>query len=42
MIIYHDIARRVGGGWMVFGLVSYVIYRKGIEGTTLTDRVERG
>ena len=25
---------------MVFGLVSYVIYRKGIEGTTLTDRVE--
>ena len=40
VIIYHDTARWVGGGWMVFGLVSYVIYRKGIEGTTLTDRVE--
>ena len=40
VIIYHDTARWVGGGWMVFGLVSYVIYRKGVEGTTLTDRVE--
>ena len=40
VIIYHDTARWVGGGWMVFGLVSYVIYRKGIEGTTLTERVE--
>ena len=40
VIIYHDTARWVGGGWMVFGLVSYVIYRRGIEGTTLTERVE--
>ena len=40
VIVYHDTARWVGGGWMVFGLVAYVIYRKGIEGTTLTERVE--
>ena len=40
VIVYHDTARWVGGGWMLFGLVSYVIYRKGIEGTTLTERVE--
>jgi APA family basic amino acid/polyamine antiporter len=40
VIIYHDTARWVGGGWMVFGLVGYVIYRKGVEGTTLTQRVE--
>ena len=40
VLVYHDTARWVGGGWMVFGLVSYVIYRKGVEGTTLTQRVE--
>ena len=40
VIVYHDSARWVGGGWMVFGLVGYVIYRKGVEGTTLTERVE--
>ncbi len=40
VIVYHDSARWVGGGWMVFGLVSYVIYRKGVEGTTLSERVE--
>ena len=40
VIVYHDTARWVGGGWMLFGLVGYVIYRKGVEGTTLTRRVE--
>ena len=40
VIVYHDSARWVGGGWMVFGLVAYVIYRKGFEGTPLTERVE--
>jgi APA family basic amino acid/polyamine antiporter len=39
VLVYHDIARLVGGGWMVFGLLFYVIYRKGFEGTTLTKRV---
>ena len=40
VIVYHDSARWVGGAWMIFGLVSYVIYRKGFEGTPLTERVE--
>ena len=40
VIVFHDEARWVGGGWMVFGLVAYVIYRKGFEQTTLTKRVE--
>jgi APA family basic amino acid/polyamine antiporter len=40
VLVYHDTARFVGGGWMVFGLVGYVIYRKGVEGTTLSQRVE--
>ena len=39
VLAYHDIARLVGGGWMVFGLIFYVVYRKGFEGTTLTKRV---
>jgi APA family basic amino acid/polyamine antiporter len=40
IVVYHDAARWVGGGWMLFGLAAYVIYRKGIEGTTLTRRIE--
>jgi APA family basic amino acid/polyamine antiporter len=40
VVVLHDDARWVGGGWMVFGLVGYVIYRVGVEGTTLTRRVE--
>ena len=40
VIVYHDSARWVGGAWMIFGLVAYVIYRKGFEGTPLTERVE--
>jgi len=40
VVVLHDAARWVGGGWMLFGLVGYVIYRKGVEGTTLTRRVE--
>ncbi len=39
VLVLHDVARWVGGGWMAFGLVFYVIYRKGVEGTTLTRRV---
>jgi basic amino acid/polyamine antiporter, APA family len=39
VLAYHDTARWVGGGWMVFGLLFYVAYRKGFEGTTLTRRV---
>ena len=29
----------LGGGWMVFGLVGYVVYRRVFEGTSLTKRV---
>jgi APA family basic amino acid/polyamine antiporter len=39
VMVFHDRARWVGGGWMVFGLVAYVIYRRFVEGTTLTKRV---
>jgi len=39
VLAYHDIARLVGGGWMAFGLLFYVVYRKVFEGTTLTKRV---
>ncbi|MGC1851214.1 MAG: universal stress protein [Solirubrobacterales bacterium] len=39
VLLLHDTARWVGGGWMVFGLVFYIVYRKLVEGTTLTRRV---
>jgi APA family basic amino acid/polyamine antiporter len=39
VLVYHDIARLVGGGWMIFGLLFYVIYRRVFQGTTLTKRV---
>ena len=39
VLAYHDSARWVGGGWMAFGLLFYVVYRKVFEGTTLTKRV---
>jgi APA family basic amino acid/polyamine antiporter len=39
VLAYHDRARWVGGGWMAFGLLFYVVYRKAFEGTTLTKRV---
>src|SRR5206468_2120478 len=39
VIIFREKARWVGGGWMVFGLVAYVVYRKVVEGTTLTKRI---
>jgi APA family basic amino acid/polyamine antiporter len=39
VLVYHDTARWVGLGWMSFGLLFYVVYRKIFEGTTLTKRV---
>jgi basic amino acid/polyamine antiporter, APA family len=39
VIAFHSGARWVGGGWMAFGLVAYVIYRRVVEGTSLTERV---
>ncbi|HVY96956.1 MAG TPA: universal stress protein [Solirubrobacterales bacterium] len=39
VLVYHSTARWVGIGWMAFGLLFYVVYRKVFEGTTLTRRV---
>jgi APA family basic amino acid/polyamine antiporter len=39
VLAYHDRARWLGLGWMTFGLLFYVVYRKVFEGTTLTRRV---
>jgi APA family basic amino acid/polyamine antiporter len=39
VIAFHDEARYLGGGWMVFGLVAYVVYRRVVEGTSLTKQV---
>jgi basic amino acid/polyamine antiporter, APA family len=39
VLAYHSTARWVGIGWMAFGLLFYVVYRKVFEGTTLTKRV---
>ena len=39
VLTFRGNARWVGGGWMVFGLVAYVIYRRFVERTSLTKRV---
>ena len=39
VVVLHDEARYLGGGWMLFGLVAYVVYRRFVEGTSLTRRV---
>ena len=39
LILLHGNAFYVGGGWMIFGLVAYFVYRRIFEGYSLTDRV---
>jgi APA family basic amino acid/polyamine antiporter len=39
VIAFHEKALWVGGGWMAFGLVFYLIYRLLVERTSLTERV---
>ena len=39
VIAFHSGARWVGGGWMLFGVSAYVVYRVFVEGTSLTKRV---
>ncbi|MBK5233277.1 MAG: amino acid permease [Thermoleophilia bacterium] len=39
VVLLHDAARWVGLSWLLFGLVGYVIYRKGIEQVSLTKQV---
>jgi basic amino acid/polyamine antiporter, APA family len=41
VLAFHSTARWVGIGWMAFGLLFYVAYRKA-EGTSLTKRVSVG
>jgi APA family basic amino acid/polyamine antiporter len=40
VFLLHHTAVWVGGGWMLFGLLFYVIYRRYVEGTPLTRRVQ--
>jgi APA family basic amino acid/polyamine antiporter len=40
VFLLHRTAVYVGGGWMLFGLIFYVIYRRYVEGTPLTRRVQ--
>jgi basic amino acid/polyamine antiporter, APA family len=39
VFLLHPKALVVGGGWMAFGLLFYVFYRRVVEGTSLTRRV---
>jgi APA family basic amino acid/polyamine antiporter len=39
VLTLHSNARWVGGGWMLFGLFAYVVYRRFVERTSLTKRV---
>ncbi|MEO7197901.1 MAG: amino acid permease [Solirubrobacterales bacterium] len=39
VVALHSGALLVGGGWMLFGLVAYFVYRRLVEGISLTDRV---
>ncbi len=39
VVLLHEAAVYVSGGWMLFGLVAYFIYRRLVEGTSLTRRV---
>jgi APA family basic amino acid/polyamine antiporter len=39
IIVLHGAALWVGGGWMAFGLVSYFVYRRLVQGLPLTARV---
>ncbi|MEZ5156372.1 MAG: universal stress protein [Solirubrobacterales bacterium] len=39
IIVLHGAALWVGGGWMIFGLVSYFVYRRVVQGLPLTTRV---
>ena len=40
VFVLHRDAVYVGGGWMLFGLIFYVFYRRFVEETPLTKRVQ--
>ena len=39
IFVIQSAALWVGGGWMVFGLVSYFVYRRIVQGLPMTERV---
>ena len=39
VIVFHEGARYIGGGWLLFGVGAYVFYRSVVEETSLTKRV---
>jgi APA family basic amino acid/polyamine antiporter len=39
VIVFRAKARWVGGGWMLVGVIGYIIYRRFVEETPLTKRV---
>ena len=39
VLLLHDSARWVGLAWLAFGLIGYVIYRRGVEQISLTRQV---
>ena len=39
VFVVHGPALFVGGSWMLFGVLAYLIYRRWVEGTSLTKRV---
>jgi basic amino acid/polyamine antiporter, APA family len=39
IVVLQSAALWVGGGWMVFGLVSYFVYRRVVQGLPMTERV---
>ncbi len=39
VVVFHEGARYIGGAWLFVGVGGYVIYRRGVEKTSLTKRV---
>jgi basic amino acid/polyamine antiporter, APA family len=39
VVVFHEGARYIGGGWLLFGIGAYAFYRKVVEETSLTKRV---
>jgi basic amino acid/polyamine antiporter, APA family len=39
VVVFHEGARYIGGGWLLFGIGAYVFYRTVVEETSLTKRV---
>jgi basic amino acid/polyamine antiporter, APA family len=40
VIVFRPLAREVGAAWMLFGIAFYVVYRRYVQGVSLTREVE--